>query len=119
MLGESSSFGRGLINQKFFFFFGEDFDYFIHYEFNLFGHFVKMVKVLGDKQLLLLKRTTNIIFIFHNSLSPTRVNCEKRYLVYKLSDFIYSLLYEKKKSQLEYSYCIIKKEITLKREEGK
>lgn len=55
-----------------------------------------MVKVLGDKQLLSLNRTTNIIFIFHNSLSPTRVNCEKRYLVYKLSDFIYSLLYEKK-----------------------
>ena len=55
-----------------------------------------MVKVLGDKQLLLLKRTTNIIFIFHHSLSSTRVNCEKRYLVYKLIDFIYSLLYEKK-----------------------
>ena len=55
-----------------------------------------MVKVLGDKQLLLLKRTTNIIFIFHRSLSSTRVNCEKRYLVYKLIDFIYSLLYEKK-----------------------
>ena len=88
-------FWSGFNKLEFFFFF-EDFDYFIYYEFNLFGHFVKLVKVLGDKQLLSLKRTTNIIFIFHDSLSPTRVNCEKRYLVYKLSDFIYSLLYEKK-----------------------